>query len=182
MTTNITQLARLCEQHGDLLGAKVAAAVTKLHEQTGGYPSRSSGSDGGGSADATSTTERRALSNQRDAAATDLANLADLLATAERALIDVLDICRRADPRRRLTTTDVGVAARLAEAGDIWCDHHLTLGRMTPRKGDHRNCGWCDSFRQANGSLPPKPLVEMHDQGKRITSADITRALGKAVA
>ncbi len=192
--TDAIRAAAEIERTCALLAATVAKALTKMGEQTGGFSSRASGAnaDGGstgirvgaddyGPAEqiAATTVEIRALTGAPDRAVTDRADLLNILG-------QVVDLTRDAAriattyTNRRLTTADV-TAARRALTDDVWCLNCITHGVTSPRKGDkQQHCNWCYAFHAEHGVWPPKPLVDLHSQGRRLHQRDIDRALAGA--
>ena len=64
----------------------------------------------------------------------------------------------------------------------IWCENHLRYGQHVAHADDgSRNCGWCCNIHRTYKVWPNRPLIDMHDRGRRIFVADIQRHLGKQV-
>lgn len=108
--------------------------------------------------------------------------LEQALAQAAGALLRAQAIVRTWRPpagRWRDSLTDQASAA-LANSNDPWCQSCLRVNRFVPpRTEGSRLCRWCsDMARTCGRELPPLQLVERHAQGRRITDADIRRALG----
>lgn len=40
-------------------------------------------------------------------------------------------------------------------------------------------CRWCGDFRANEGQLPPLALLQLRHQGRKVTTADVDRALGR---
>lgn len=57
-----------------------------------------------------------------------------------------------------------------------WCAHHLSFNMIEPRyRGDL--CRTCYEIKQAEGKLPPRSILEIRRDGRKITQKDITEAM-----
>lgn len=106
------------------------------------------------------------------------------LAQAAAALLRAQTVVRAWRPpagQWRDSLTDQATAA-LANSNDPWCQSCLRVARFVPpRTQGSRLCRWCgDMARACERDVPPLQLVERHAQGRRITDADVRRALGGA--
>jgi hypothetical protein len=71
----------------------------------------------------------------------------------------------------------VSESRRLADdASGMWCRSHLRIGAKEPRSDKYPKlglCRWCGDFQAGEGFLPTPVLLEMHRDGRRVTSATI---------
>lgn len=79
-------------------------------------------------------------------------------------------------PQTRIAPKDDG-------PGDMWCHScHRDNKHCQPiaeRFASKRECNFCGSFRQTYKRLPPLSILDAHHQGRRITTADVMRALAQ---
>ncbi len=172
------------------LRVRISHALRRMADQTGGSPTRASGADAGGNGGGmlidkdqhgpeeripSTTVETAAINARPDIAERDRAAL-------RRKDGQMLDLSREVDglvnqyTGRRLSSADLAEAHK-AMVDDMWCANCISHGVTQPRKTDGLHCGWCYSFHAEHGQYPPKPLVELHSQGRRLHQRDIDRAL-----
>ena len=85
----------------------------------------------------------------------------------------VWELCNRWGFSPSRPTSSVDTRELLAvDLTEMWCRSCLRVGERAPR---HRGelCRWCESFKAAEGFLPPVELVEAHADGRRISEAMI---------
>lgn len=75
------------------------------------------------------------------------------------------------------------------DVGEGWCSSCWRIRWLSPEhqhpdgRPKHKAlCSWCASFKKAQGQLPPESLLRKRRDGRRISDADVARALGKARA
>lgn len=106
-----------------------------------------------------------------------------LLALARRTLRDLTKVDRTIAALANALTAETGKGANLAEPTD-WCSHHLRHGMHEPRRivngraaGDL--CRQCRKFQDAQGSLPPRAIIEKWARGERVTERDLERVMSR---
>lgn len=144
------------------------------------------GERGGGVGDA--EAEDAARDRMEDAAAARYQDELDKL--TKRLEADLLRLCRIMDiccpqPSKQLANRDL-LAAQVAAEG--WCvscwrdDQHLTPITLRPGGQPYYRdrCRACGEWKAEHGQDPPKMILELRHAGRRITTADAAKALGRA--
>lgn len=63
---------------------------------------------------------------------------------------------------------------------DLWCENHARHNMAEPVGERGKGwCRWCEDFERAEGTLPPKDVLEKRARGERITAQVVDRALGR---
>lgn len=184
--------ALLTNIHGD-----IAKVLDRLHDQRGGYPTRTTGAAGG--TNTTSFLDRPTPDEDPvHLTATEAAALAPDTATTELRLIatDAQAIVRAARRIARIYQPHlepVPTAPTTNDIPDDWCrscwrnDHHHTPVALRPNGVPYYAglCRWCGAFKHEHkGTLPDLELIRIRHT-RRITTNDIAdwqkrRAAAKA--
>lgn len=177
---------------GTLLEAKGQLAYDTMYGWTGPRPMPSRGERGGGGSEI-QAEDRRLEQVQRARAArhfdewkADLNALDDLAQSLLRR-IDVACPPHPAELRNRKTDDlDPVTAADVAAAG--WCSSCWRNDQqMVPIEKDRHGlrfyrdyCRWCGEFKARQKIEPPVELLRLRHEGRRITEADVAKALKAA--
>lgn len=168
-------LTRVVEKRAVRMARHANRALRALHDAQPGYRSGGDGqpSGRGGHSDPTGD-----LAFHPDPARQALDEVTELFATLDHATMRLDHLLRNwAGPSRKWQDALSSEAAEQLNNEHNWCRSHARAGVMEPAEYPNGNqCRWCKDYaRDLNGD-PPVWMIEKHDRGKRITTADMTRA------
>lgn len=173
--------AILSRLHGDL-----GQALGQLHDQRGGYPTRTTGASA--TTSTTSFLDRDAPNNDERCTLTavEAAALSPDTATTELRIVatDAQAMLRAAHRIARIIEPRLEPVPARSTQGDIpedWCrscwrnDHHHTAIELRPNGTPYYAglCRWCGLFKTEHKALPDLELLRLRHQARRITTADI---------
>lgn len=147
----------------------------------------SNGTRGGGMAEGAEDDDRHD-DRQEDAAAARYHDELDTLTKRIDAdcarLRRIIGICAPTPPKQ-LHNRDLLVAQVAADGWCISCwrdDQHLTPIALRPSGQPYYRdrCRACGEWKAEHGQDPPKLILELRHAGRRITTADVERALGRS--
>ena len=159
-------------------------AVASLHDNQPGIRSASDGPSGRGwHSDPAGDLAVDQLDGHRpDPARAALDEVSALFATVDDATIRLDHLLRNwAGPSTKWRDALATEAAAKLNDEHNWCRSHSRAGVMEPAEyANGAQCRWCKDYSRDLGADPPVWMIEKHDRGKRITTADMTRAKREA--
>lgn len=155
-------------------------AIRALHDAQPGIRSTGDGPSGrGGHSDPTGDM---ATTGHPDPARAVLDEVTALFATLDTASARLDHLLRNwAGPSQKWRKALAIEAAAELNDEHNWCRSHGRAGVMEPAEyANGAQCRWCKDYSRDLGADPPVWMIEKHDRGKRITTADMTRAKREA--
>lgn len=155
-------------------------AISALHDAQPGIRSTGDGPSGrGGHSDPTGDM---ATTGHPDPARAVLEEVTALFATLDTASARLDHLLRNwAGPSQKWRKALATEAAAELNDEHNWCRSHGRAGVMEPAEyANGAQCRWCKDYSRDLGADPPVWMIEKHDRGKRITTADMTRAKREA--
>lgn len=155
-------------------------AIRALHDAQPGIRSTGDGPSGrGGHSDPTGDM---ATTGHPDPARAVLDEVTALFATLDTASARLDHLLRNwAGPSQKWRKALAIEATAELNDEHNWCRSHGRAGVMEPAEyANGAQCRWCKDYSRDLGADPPVWMIEKHDRGKRITTADMTRAKREA--